>query len=82
MSFQTNALYPKTLHAPSFTASEIWALKHLTAGYSQFRALFLNKTLVGTLEASKSSLKERSMLRTFSDHRSKRIPTLHFPTNH
>lgn len=82
MSFQTNALYPKTLHAPSFAASEIWALKHLTAGYSQFRALFLNKALVGTLEASKSSLKESSMLRTFSDHRSKRIPILHFPTNH
>lgn len=57
MSFQTNALYPKTLHAPSFTASEIWALNHLTAGYSQFRALFLKKALVGTLEASKSSLK-------------------------
>ena len=79
MSFQTNALDLKALHAPSFTASEIRALKYLTAGFSQSRALFLNKVLGGMLEASKSSLKESSMLRTFSDHRSERTPTPTFP---
>ena len=79
MLFQTHALDPKALHAPSFTASEIWAVKHLTDGFSQSRALFLNKVLGGMLEASKSSLKESSMLRTFSDHRSKRTPTTTFP---